>query len=376
MRVGLLVYGLDRPLSGIGRYTVELARALGELASVPEMVLLAAGATGPLRSDEGWEIHSLPGCRRLPGLMTLGNLTIPSRVRQQHLDLVHDPTGVTPLLCGAGGARSVVTVHDVFAWSCPGNSTRLDMLVYHYWLPHVLPRVEAVITVSHASKRDIMRYLRVPAAKIHVILEGVNRRFCRPTEAVERDVQKRHGLPTNYILFVGSVEKRKNLSHLLKAYDRLWQMGERRRLVIVGARRWLYSDIAETVTQLQMKDRPIFTGYVPDEDLPALYGGADLFVFPSVYEGFGLPPLEAMACGTPVVCSNTSSLPEVVGAAAVTVDPCDVEALAEAMRRVLADADLREELRARGLARAAQFTWEKTARETFALYEEVMRRSN
>ncbi|MGB9880037.1 MAG: glycosyltransferase family 4 protein, partial [Anaerolineae bacterium] len=119
-------------------------------------------------------------------------------------------------------------------------------------------------------------------------------------------------------------------------------------------------------------DRVVFTGYVPDEDLPALYSGADLFVFPSLYEGFGLPPLEAMACGTPVVCSKASSLPEVVGDAALMVDPYDVEALAEAMHRVLSDAVLREELRGKGLARAQQFTWEKAARETLAVYEEVL----
>jgi glycosyltransferase involved in cell wall biosynthesis len=185
-------------------------------------------------------------------------------------------------------------------------------------------------------------------------------------------VRSRYRLPEGYVLFVGSVERRKNLRGLLQAYARLLETDVACPLVIVGTRRRGAGEIGRTLQELHLEESVIFTGYVPDADLPAIYTGADLFVFPSLYEGFGLPPLEAMACGTPVVCSNAASLPEVVGDAAIMVDPYDVEGLAEAMLRVLTDADLREHLRRKGLERARQFTWERTARETVAVYREVL----
>ncbi len=372
MRIGLLIYGLGSSLAGIGRYTLELARAVAALKNGPEVVLLTAGNPGPLAAEKGIQSIPLPGCSRLPGLMTLGNVLIPRRARQLGLDVVHDPTGVTPFLFGAGGARTVVTVHDVFPWSAPGTSTRMDTLIYRHWLPRVLPRVDAVITISETSKADIMRYLRIPPKKIHVVYRCVGEGY-RPSLPLQiAEVRQHHGLPSNYILFVGSIEERKNLRRLLHACARLWRAGEKRPLVVVGARRWKYSAIMRTLEELGVEEHVIFTGYVPDADLPAIYSGADVFVFPSLYEGFGLPPLEAMACGTPVVCSNAASLPEVVGDAAITVDPHDVEGLAEAIHRVLADAGLREELRAKGLERAKLFTWERAARETLDVYRRVL----
>jgi len=334
-------------------------------------MLLTAGGVGVL-GKAPFRQASLPGCRLLPGLVMLGNLLIPLRAQQLDLELVHDPTGVTPLLFGAGGARTVVTVHDVFAWSCPGTSTTLDTLIYRHWLPRVLPRVDAVITVSRSSKVDIVRYLRVDPDKVHVVYEGVNPVF-RPLTAGESNrVGARYGFPDSYLLFVGSVEMRKNLRGLLPAYANLRRMGERRPLVVVGAGRGKAPDIMGTIQELDLEQHVIFTGYVPDGDLPALYSGADLFILPSLYEGFGLRVLEAMACGARVVCSNAGSLPEVAGDAAIMVDPHDTEGLAEAMQRVLTDADLRDDLREKGLQRARQFTWERTARETVAVYREVL----
>lgn len=371
MRIALLSYGLDRPLSGISRYTVELARILAALPGNHEIHLLAAGRLGTLAQETGFPVTPLPGCSRLPGLMTLGNVMIPWQARRLHLDIVHDPTGVTPFLFGVGGAKTVVTVHDVFAWSCPGYSTFADTLIYRHWLPRVLPAVDAVITVSQASKSDIIRYLKVDRDKVHIIYHWIHAALKRSADPEVATIKARYGIPNRYILFLGSVEERKNLRRLLQACARLWQEGEGRALVVAGPQKWKYKHILQSVEELGIGQRVIFTGYVPDRDLPALYSAADLFVFPSLYEGFGLPPLEAMACGTPVICANTSSLPEVVGDAAIMVDPYDVEALADAMHRVLSDAMLREELCQKGLARAQQFTWEKAARETLAVYTEV-----
>ncbi len=372
MRLGLLAYGLDRPLTGIGRYTVELARALARVEPKPDLALLTAGEPAALGSANGYTRVPLRGCRLLPALMTLGNVLIPHASRRTHLQVIHDPTGVTPFLFGAGEARMVVTIHDVFAWSCPGNSTVLDTTIYHHWLPRLLPRVDAVITDSHCSKADIVHYLSASPSKVHVIPLGINALYRPALPAALAEIRTRYGLPEHFLLFVGSVEERKNLRRLLEACELLWRAGEHRSLVVVGARLRKHGGINETLTRPGLERRVVFTGYVPEAALPALYSAADLFVFPSLYEGFGLPPLEAMACGTPVVCSNSSSLPEVVGDAAVTVDPYDVEALAQAMHRVLSDANLCDELRAKGLARAAQFTWERTAQETMKVYESVL----
>jgi glycosyltransferase involved in cell wall biosynthesis len=371
MRVGLLVYALDRPLTGIGRYTLELTRALRVLKKELEVVLLTAGNPGPL-ANEDFQRVSLTGCRLLPGLATLGNVFVPLLARRLNLDIIHDPTGITPFLFGAADARTVVTVHDVFPWSCPGTSTLLDTLIYRHWLPHLLPRVRAVITVSQHSLRDIQHYLGLLPQRLHVIPYGISARFHPlPPDVVEVHLRKRLGLSKPYILYVGALTIRKNVESALQAFALLENRFSHLCFVLAGPRTWKKTAVEDTIQRLGITDRVILPGPLTDTDLPALYSGADLFVFPSLYEGFGLPPLEAMACGIPVVCSNAASLPEVVGDAAVTVDPYDVEGLAEAMHRVLTDADLREELREKGLERAKQFTWERTARETVAVYREV-----
>jgi glycosyltransferase involved in cell wall biosynthesis len=205
-----------------------------------------------------------------------------------------------------------------------------------------------------------------------VVPLAAGRQF-RPVEAAEAGpVLEKYGVERPYILYVGALESRKNLPRLLEAYARLRKWSARWKLVIVGARKWKFTPIFEAVQRLGLEPHVHFTDYVADEDLPALYRGAELFAFPSLYEGFGLPVLEAMACGTPVVTSNRSSLPEVAGDAALLVDPLDVEAIAGAMQRVLADEALAAGLREIGLARAAQFTWERTARETVAVYKKAI----
>jgi glycosyltransferase involved in cell wall biosynthesis len=371
-RVALLAYGLDRPLSGIARYTLELACAVSRLSQPPSLVMLTAGSAQGLPHAQGVTHRSLPASSRLPGLLTLGSVRIPLLARRCAVDLVHDPTGVAPFLFGAAGARTVVTVHDVFAWSVPGHSTLLDTCVYRYWLPRMLPWVDVVIADSCVSKRDISRYLRVPAQRVTVVYPGVSA-ACQPVTAVQAAAQVRpYGLAPGYILYLGSIETRKNVGGLLRSYARLRQMGERRPLVVAGIKRGRAAPVEEVVRRLGLGPHVLLSGYVADEHLPALYSAADLFAFPSLYEGFGLPPLEAMACGTPVVCSNAGSLPEVLGDAALMVDPQDVEGLASAMWNVLNDRELAQELRQRGLDRARRFSWEKAAQETMAVYERVL----
>jgi glycosyltransferase involved in cell wall biosynthesis len=189
---------------------------------------------------------------------------------------------------------------------------------------------------------------------------------------VIRAWKARRGLPERMVLFVGTLEPRKNLPLLLEAYARLRQTGCTHTLVVAGGKGWYYQAIEATVERLGLRDAVLFPGFVPDEELPLWYNAAELFVYPSLYEGFGLPPLEAMACGTPVITSNAASLPEVVGDAGVVVDAHDVTALARAMADLLGDAERRRRLRAAGLARARQFTWRATANRTAALYHEIL----
>lgn len=364
--IGFLTYALHRAPGGIGRYTRELLSALRQKGLAP--ITLQAG-----RAHDDKQAIGLPAAGLLPGLLTIGQIEIAWIAHQQRLDVIHDPTGTTPL--GLARARRVVTIHDVIPYIYPTASTRLDRLVYHTWLPFALRHVDAVITDSACSKTDIVRVLGVQPDKVSVISLAANPSY-RPLEATDtRPILQRHGIDFPYILYIGSIEARKNLVRLLEAYAHLRSWSPHWKLVIVGARKWQAGPVLDTLQRLKLQEHVYLPGFIAEEALAALYNGADLFVFPSLYEGFGLPVLEAMACGTPVVTSNTSSLPEVAADAALLVDPLSVEAIAQAMRRVLEDTSLAADLSARGLRRAQQFSWEQTAQETIAVYEQVLGKS-
>jgi glycosyltransferase involved in cell wall biosynthesis len=239
---------------------------------------------------------------------------------------------------------------------------------------HDLKAADAVIAVSGHTKRDAMRFYDLDEAKIHVIYEGVNARFRpAPAEAIA-SVRQAHDLPPKFILSLGTIEPRKNLTSLLEAYRVLRDQGSELRLVVVGKKGWLYEGFFHRLRELGLENEVVFTGFVPDADLPAIYSAAELFVFPSLYEGFGLPVLEALACGAPVVTSNRSSLPEVAGDAALLVDPTSVGELVQAMTNILESEDVRAELKAKGPRQASRFSWNKAARETLAVYHSVFAR--
>jgi glycosyltransferase involved in cell wall biosynthesis len=217
-----------------------------------------------------------------------------------------------------------------------------------------------------------MELLGVESDRIEVVYPGVEERF-HPVkdQTLLEKVRKRYNLPPRFILGLGTLQPRKNFTRLIEAYSLLVTRHPSLRLVIAGGKGWLYEEIFATVERLGLADKVVFPGFVADGDLPALYNLADLFVFPSLYEGFGLPPLEALACGTPVITSDASSLPEVVGEAGPMVEATDVEALAEAMKRVLEDDALQERMIAQGLEQARKFTWKKAAAKLLSLYEAI-----
>jgi glycosyltransferase involved in cell wall biosynthesis len=267
---------------------------------------------------------------------------------------------------------TILTVHDLIYRHLPAHHKRLNRWYLNLTMPLYCRRATHVVAVSECARRDLITAYRLPAEKTTVVYEAADPRFYpQPPERVSA-VRSRYGLPGRYLLFVGTIEPRKNLARLLEAFETIHEEGLSDGLVIVGRRGWLYGDFFARLEQSPVRDAVIFPGYVPDEDLPAIYSGAQALAFPSLYEGFGLPVLEAMACGIPVVTSNSSSLPEVGGTAALYVDPRDVEALREAVRRVLCDAALREQLQVQGLAQAAQFSWDRAAAQTEAVYEAVL----
>ena len=267
---------------------------------------------------------------------------------------------------------TVLTVHDLIYHLFPAYHKRLNYWYLNVAMPLFVRRADALITISESSKRDLVRIYHVPEEKITVIYEAASPNFGPvPTEHVA-EVKARYGLPERYLLALGTIEPRKNLIRLVEALRSLRQKDRALSLVIVGSRGWLYQGFFQHLEKLDVPKAVLLSGYVPDADLPAVISGAAAYVLASFYEGFGLPILEAMACGTPVVCSNTSSMPELGGDAACYFDPYNTESMVAAIATVLEDGNLRAEMRERGLAQAARFSWQRTAKETLAVYERAL----
>ena len=267
---------------------------------------------------------------------------------------------------------TVLTVHDMIFKLFREHQKPLNYWYLNATMPLYCRRADAIITVSRSSKRDIVAHYGLDPAKITVVYEAAAPEF-RPAAPAELEaVRRRYGLPERFAIHVGTIEPRKNLGRLIEALQRLRDRGLVVPLVVVGARGWLYDEFFRRLGELDIREDVYFPGFVPTADLPLLYGAATVALVPSVYEGFGLPVLEAMACGTPVVSSDRSSLPELGGDAVHYFDPYDVEEMAAAIQEVWTDAERRREMRERGLARAARFSWEQAARETLAVYERLL----
>jgi glycosyltransferase involved in cell wall biosynthesis len=296
------------------------------------------------------------------------NVTLPAHAAADRFDLVHCTTPYGTFR--KTGYRNIITVCDVTPLLFPEAHGRMNVWHHRYALPAILGRADRIVTISEASKLDIIRHYRVSEKKISVTLLAADEKFCpipagTPSPAI-------HDLPRPYILNVGTLEPRKNLAGLVRAFAAARSKGMLHTLIISGAPGWGRSPLADLIQELALDDVVIFTGFVEDDDLPHLYAGADFFVYPSLYEGFGLPVLEAMACGTPVITSNVSSLPEVAGAAALLIDPCSTAELSGAMLRLAGDETIRRQLSIKGLERAGHFSWEQTSEQTWQIYHEVI----
>jgi glycosyltransferase involved in cell wall biosynthesis len=284
-------------------------------------------------------------------------------------DVAHFTNGMVPL--GTGAAR-VVTIHDMSLKLYP-ECHPLRRRVINRPLISVAARVaDAVVAVSNSARDDLLRFHRIPADRVSVVHEAAGPDFRPIRDRVMRArIRLRYGLPERFVLYVGAIEPRKNLPRLVEAFAQARRQGIAHELVCVGPYGWSSRDLYDHVDRLGLRRVVHFTGYVPAEDLPVIYSLSEFFVFPSIYEGFGLPVIEAMACGTPVITSKTSSLLEIAADAAETTDPYDAEALAAALVTLATSADRRCELAARGVERARQFSWTRTAKEMLALYHRV-----
>ncbi|MFW9894061.1 MAG: glycosyltransferase family 4 protein [Candidatus Thorarchaeota archaeon] len=354
--------------AGLGRYADSLSRAL--LREAPGRFAFFFNRSGASRIPSWLRGHSASSVRAgyKPWRMAvwLGQLAHVGFDRLvPDCELFH---ATEHLLLPLRHCPTVLTVHDLIFYLFPQHHKRLNRWYLNAALPLFCRRAHAVICVSEHSKADLVRFWGIKSEKIHVVYEAADSRF-RPVSAEQVEVVRdRYGLPKRFLLTVGTIEPRKNLSRLLDALALLRQQGNDASLVIVGMMGWLYTDLMTKLEQSEHRDAVVMTGFVPDADLPAVYGGATVTVVASLYEGFGLPILESMSCGTPVVSSCTSSLPEIGGKAVRYFDPEHTVEMAHAIAEVWRSAELRQEMRQQGLARAEQFTWQRAAQETMRIY--------
>lgn len=373
LRIGIDFTSASRERAGIGRYARELIRALSRLDHIHRYVLFVPRDAHPdlLRFDwsHNFTIRRAPLTERyLAALWHRARVPLPIEGFIGAVDVFYSPDFLLP---PTFAARKLVTVHDLSYVRVP-ECFPVPLLNYlNRAVPPSLARADLILADAASTQNDLVEVYRVPREKIRVLYSGVESRFCPDVSAESRARVRALTRGKPYILSVGTLQPRKNYTRLIHAFSSLQSLISNLQLVIAGGRGWMYEEIFETVSRLHLQDRVLFLDFVADEDLPALYAEALLFVYPSLYEGFGLPVAEAMACGTPVVCSNTSSLPEVAGDAALYFDPRDVDDIARTLYRALTDTTLRATLRARGLARVQQFTWERSAR---ALLEHLVGR--
>lgn len=354
---------------GIGTYIRNLLRELARLDQQTEFVLLC-------RAEDVEAIHAL-GPNFRPVISNAGNYSIgeqfaiPWALKREGVTLFHAPHYVLPPLVHC---RSVVTIHDCIHLMFPQYLPNRVALAYARGsIAMAARRATRVMTVSETSKTDIMRFFGTDPSKIDVIYNSYDERFgIEPNAEVVSRVRERYQLQDQFILYAGNVKPHKNLDRLLEAFHLVRNRGLKQlKLVMIGDDISKYASLRRAVHQHRLHKYVRFLGYLPEDTLAVMYRLASLFVFPSLYEGFGLPPLEAMASGTPVVTSNVSSLPEVTGDAAVLVNPYDPEAIADGIYRALTDEPLWLGMRRKGLARARQFSWEASIRRVREIYGEV-----
>lgn len=369
MRIGIDARMYGSGFTGIGRYTYELLRYLAEIDSVNEYVVF-------LRKD-GFEAYQPPNERFSKRLADFQHysfaeqLKFPGLIKAEKLDLMHFCHFNAPLFYRG---PFIVTIHDLTLSFYPGKkmNNAFRRAAYQLVLRSVTKRAKAIVAVSNNTKKDLEQVLKIPSEKISVVYNGVNPEFGEKSSTSKADLMKKLNLEKPYFLYTGVWRDHKNLVGMIRAFAQMNREFQQYSLVITGRHNPTYHEVPDTVKELGLEDSVHLVGMVPDEDLRALYQNALAYIFPSFYEGFGLPPLEAMQSGTPVMASNRSSIPEVCGEGnALFFDPEIVEEMAERMRSLAIDASLRQRLVDRGFERVKAFDWKKMAEEVLRVYNSI-----
>ena len=365
MKIGIMLrhYGQQ---GGIGVYTANIVRALLTIDQRNEYVLMFS------RIKELGKFAGFPNAREMvvsaPHKLWWDQVKIPLVVKREKLDLIYNPKLSIPLFAGC---KTVWVMHGAAQFAVPQAYPWRDRLYFMVANRIYAKRASAIITATDIGARDIAHFMGADPAKIHVTHYAYNE-DCRVLDKkVTDEVRIRLKLPDHFILFIGGISPLKNFGNILRAYADIHKQIPHK-LVAVGFRRWKYSQDLELIDSLGLRDDVIFTDFIPDADIPAMYNLADALVFPSLYEGFGMPALEAMACGCPVITTKTGCSPEVVGDAALLVDPYNPQEIGAAVRTILTDRERREELIRKGLQRATEFSWEQCARQTLSLFEALV----
>jgi glycosyltransferase involved in cell wall biosynthesis len=373
MHIGIDAHAIGAQQGGNETYIRNLLKALAEVDGANRYTVYLANAQAAAEWRAGFASqHPNFAIRQIPQPTPLVRVPIflAYELRRRPVDVLHVQYTAPPFC----PAPVMATIHDLAFEHLPETFTRRGAFQLKLTVRRTAQRAARIATVSEYSRQDLLRTYGLSPEKVAVTYNGLEAQFTPEPQTSDEAARnkQRFGISRDYILAVGSLQPRKNLVRLIRTYARL--RNERpdfnHQLVIVGRKLWLHHEIFAEVAQQPWAGDVILTGYVADKDLPPLYRAASVFVYPSLFEGFGLPPLEAMACGTPVVTSDNSSLPEITGDAALLVDAYDEVALAEAILCVVNDQALRTRLRAAGLARAGQFTWRAAAEKTLQLYRE------
>ena len=374
MNIGLSIEHLHGKKTGVGQYGFNIALNLAKIDNINSYFLFSPA---PLDKGDVDRLSEYPNIKVLdrnvlekyiPKDVILIpfwlHLYLPYLCKRTGVDIYFNTGSIWPLFPFRFAERQLVFIHDVIPLLFPECYYRHTLYYYRLSRAIHLNCYDEILVNSHTTKRDLVKHLKVPEEKVSVTLLGKDESFTKKNDAYRNQrVREKYGLPDSYLLFTGTLEPRKNITGLLEAY---WNTRAREslKLVIAGKKGWLYEEIFETVERFDLKERVVFTGFVDDDDLPCIYSMAKVFVYPSHYEGFGLPVLEAMACGVPVITSNVSSLMEVIGEAAILVDPLDVAALTRSIDEVVFNHATHDRLCKASVVRAQNFTWKRTAQET------------